>query len=205
MYAADAAGTSGVALRYHLRVDDRTDDRTTDTPAAGARPGAALHVANLVALLVPGLAGLAGWFALRDDPRIAWLDPRRGSPHFWIIAVAGVVATAAGIADWRYHRRGDRVVGLAERRVEFFALACGGAPLFAVMATATFAERPSVWLVPALGLAMATIVGICYDELTFHRRCTREETMYHRGLTLGMGTAWLAWVHGCFVAGAAGA
>lgn len=164
----------------------------------GARAGAIQRL-NLCALFVPGVLATCGWWCLRDDPRLAWLDPRRASPHFWIIAAAGMLATVAGVGDWRYHSSGARHVGARERALELGALT-GGALLFALMACASLADEPGPWLVPVVATALAVVVAICNDELTYHRRCTREETAYHRALTLGMGVAWVAWVHGAFVA-----
>ncbi|MBI5362826.1 MAG: hypothetical protein HZA53_06580 [Planctomycetes bacterium] len=167
---------------------------------AGSGGGArAFALSNLLALLLPGVASIAGFIVWRDDARLDWLDPRSGAGHFAAIAIAGTIATAAGIADWRLHRGGARVVGLRERRVELLALAGGGTPLFAVMAAATLSARPEPWLVPAIALALATTAAIAYDEFTFHRRCSAFETACHRALTLGMGVAWLAWMHGVFV------
>ena len=45
---------------------------------------------------------------------------------------------------------------------------------------------------------------ICYDEFVFHRRaCGLYETILHRVLVLGNGTALLVWMHWCFVREAA--
>ncbi|MBK7877698.1 MAG: hypothetical protein IPJ77_18595 [Planctomycetes bacterium] len=170
---------------------------TTHARVAKSSPLAWL---NLAALFLPGGLGFAAWCALRDDARLAWLDPRRGSAHFAVIATAGALATAAGVADWLHHRRGARFVGARERQVELVALAGGGAPLFLLMGCASLAERPGTFLVPVVALGVATAVAIAYDELSFHRRCSPLETAYHRALTLGMGVAWLAWMHGVFVA-----
>lgn len=168
-------------------------------PSAHGAKLSSLAWLNLAALLLPGGLGPAAWCALRDDARLAWLDPRQGSAHFVVIGAAGVLATAAGIADWLHHRRGARFVGARERKVEFLALAGGGAPLFALMGCASLAERPEAFLVPVVALGVATAVAIAYDEFTFHRRCSTFETACHRALTLGMGVAWLAWMHGVFV------
>jgi hypothetical protein len=154
---------------------------------------------NLAALFLPGAAAITGFVAWRGDPRLEWIEPSSGALHFAVVACAGGLATAAGVADWVLHRRGERVVGLRERRVELLALASGGAPLFGVMAAATLSARPGAWLVPAVVLALATTAAIAYDEFTFHRRCSAFETACHRALTFGMGVAWLAWMHGVFV------
>lgn len=163
-------------------------------------PGSVLALLNLGTALLPGAVAIAGFLLWYDDPRLAWLDPRGGAVHFGVIAGAGTVATLAGVADWMLHRRGERVVSVRERRVELAALAGGGAPLFLVMAAATLSSTPTAWLIPAVVLALMTTTAIAYDELTFHRKCSGVETLYHRALTLGMGVAWLAWMHGVFVA-----
>jgi hypothetical protein len=165
---------------------------------ARARSAELLARLNLAALFVPGVLGVAGWCALAGDPRVAWLGA--DGAHFWTIACAGTLATFAGVADWRLHRRGVRYVSAHERKVELAALAGGGAPLFAAMAWATLSDEPGFLLVPIVALGLATTVAIAYDELAFHRRCARVETLYHRLLTMGMGVAWLAWLHGVFVA-----
>lgn len=162
-----------------------------------------MQVVNLIAAFTPGIAAAAAWWWLRDDPRLAWLDPRRGSWQFFAIAVAGVAATVAGFLDWRYHLRGERTVCARERRAEFRALVFGGLPLFGAMAWATLAADPGALLVPVVTAALVVVAGVCYDEFTFHRRCSRREAAYHRTIEVGMAVAWLAWVHGCFVARAA--
>ena len=159
-----------------------------------------MQVANLVAAFVPGAAAIVGWWVLRDDPRLAWLDPRRGSWHFAVIAGAGLAATAAGFLDWRFHRRGGRVIGARERRAEFCALVLGGIPLLVVTSAATLADDPRTFLVPAVATALVVVAGVCVDEVTFHRRCSRREALYHHAIEAGMALAWLTWVHGCFVA-----
>jgi hypothetical protein len=172
-------------------------------PSTRASRVPALALLNLLALFLPGAAGIVGFVLWLGDPRLRWLDPRTGAVHFGVIAVAGALATFAGVADWVLHQRGARVVGVRERRVELAALAGGGAPLFVVMAIATLSASPEAWLVPAVVLALATTIAIAYDELTFHRKCSAFETACHRALTFGMGVAWLAWMHGVFVERAA--
>jgi hypothetical protein len=110
------------------------------------------------------------------------------------------VATAAGAADWRFHRSGKTAIGRPEHRSELLALAGGGLPLFALMAAASVLPRPHVLLIPVLVVVLFTVVMICYDEFVFHRkRCGAYETLLHRLLVFGNGVAWLAWVHWCFV------
>jgi hypothetical protein len=139
--------------------------------------------------------------AAQGHPRLAWLDSPADYPwEFWTLAVCGLVATAAGVADWRYHRSGLTHVGPAEHRSELLALVTGGLPLFALMAAASVAERPAAYLLPILLVVLYTAALICFDEFVFHRRrCGRYETLLHRLLVFGNGLGWLAWMHWCFV------
>jgi hypothetical protein len=160
---------------------------------------------SLVALLLPGVLFGLGLFLVRDQPRYGWLFSLSEYPgEFWVILVAGGIATMAGILDWRYHRSGKTAIGRPEHRSELAALAGGGLPLFVLMAIASVLSRPQVLLVPVLIAVLLTTVMICYDEFVFHRkRCGAYETLLHRLLVFGQGTAWLAWVHWCFVKGGA--
>ena len=158
---------------------------------------------TLLALFLPGGLFVLGLFLVRNDSRFAWLTDIAAYPwEFWIVAAAGLTATAGGVLDWRYHRSGRARVGGAEHRSELLALAGGGMPLFILMAAASVLPRPEVLLLPILVVVLFTAVLICYDEFVFHRkRCGRYETMLHRLLVFGNGAAWLAWVHWCFVRG----
>src|SRR5688500_17804386 len=92
---------------------------------------------SLIAVLVPALAmPLLLWLAPG-----AWSLPPVASPGtwptaFWVMALAGVAATAAGVLDWRFHRVGGRRIAPAERRAELQALSLG-VPLFALLALAS--------------------------------------------------------------------
>jgi hypothetical protein len=157
--------------------------------------------ANLLASLAPGvLFGLA-LVALSRQPRFGWLTvPARHPWELWVIALAGTVATAAGIADWCYHRTAGVKVGPNERKAELLALAGGGLPLFFLMCAASVAPWPHVFLLPVLIVLMGTLVLICYDEFVFHRRrCGGFEALLHRTLLGGHACAFLAWAHFCFV------
>ena len=160
---------------------------------------------SLVALLLPGCSFAAGLLILKDQPRFHWL--RQPAAYPWelaVIALSGIAATAAGMADWAYHRSGKAVVGPKEHRGEVAALACGGLPLFALMAAASCRRRPEPLLIPVIVCALFTTVMICYDEFVFHlRRCGGYETSLHRLLVFGNGIAWLAWMHWCFARGGA--
>lgn len=158
---------------------------------------------TLAALLIPGFLFGLGLLLLRRHPRFFWLADASLYPwEFWVILLAGAAATCAGAADWRYHRSGKTAVGGKEHRSEMLALGAGGLPLFALMAAASVIERPQILLLPALAVAIFTVVLICYDEFVFHRkRCGLYESVLHRVLVFGMGAAWMAWVHWCFVRG----
>ena len=94
-------------------------------------------------------------------------------------------------------------IGKKERRSELLALAGGGVPLFVLMALASVAARPHLFLLPVIAVLIFTAVLIAYDEFVFHRRrCGRRETVFHRVLVFGHATAFFAWAHFCFVRGA---
>jgi hypothetical protein len=164
-------------------------------------PARLRDAANLLASLAPGLLFGMALAALSRRPDFAWLtQPSRHPWELWVIALAGTVATAAGVADWRYHRTAGIRVGPNEHRAELLALAGGGLPLFLLMCAASVARRPQVYLLPVLAVLLWTVVLICYDEFVFHRRrCDRHEALLHRTLLAGHATAFLAWVHFCFV------
>jgi len=159
---------------------------------------------SLIALFAPGVLFVIGLALVRDQPRFEWLgDIGRFPWEIWVIAVTGGVATASGVLDWRFHRSGQTVIGQPEHRSELAALASGGVPLFVLMSAASVSTRPALWLVPILVVVLHTTVLICFDEFVYHRRrCGRYETALHRLLVFGNGTAWLAWMHWCFVRGA---
>jgi hypothetical protein len=158
---------------------------------------------SLLALLAPGLGFALGLFLLRDHSRYQWL--RRPSEIPWelaLIAVSGLIATAGGLIDWRFHRREHERVGPKERRSELIALAFGGLPLFLLMSAASVMDHPQALLIPIVVTALFTVACICYDEFVFHRaRCGPYETALHRMLVFGNGIAWLSWMHWCFVRG----
>lgn len=161
---------------------------------------------TLGSLLAPG-ALFAACLALAHavSGEFAWLGSPRLYPwELWAVAAFGVLATAGGLGDWWYHRRHARV-GSAEHRGHLLALATGGIPMFLLMVGASLSERPSRWLLPILAVLIYTVVLICHDEFVFHRRrCGALETLFHRLLVLGNGTAWLSWMHWCFSRGVHG-
>src|SRR4051794_14774129 len=82
---------------------------------------------TLVALVLPGGLFGVGLLLVRDHPRFAWLASVGRYPwEFWLLLASGVVATAAGVADWRFHRSGKAMIGRREHLSELLALAGGG-------------------------------------------------------------------------------
>lgn len=83
-----------------------------------------------------------------------------------------------------------------ERDAEALALGTGGLPMFVLMWLAMMSSKPIYYLIPIVVVLIYTVVTICYDEFVFHiKRCGKLETIYHRMLVFGNGTAWLAWFH----------
>lgn len=82
------------------------------------------------------------------------------------------------------------------------ALGTGGVPAAVLMCAASIDADPRPYLLPVLVVVLYTTALICYDEFMFHRKwCGRLETVLHRLLVFGNGSAWLAWMHWCFVRG----
>ena len=155
------------------------------------------HYLSLTLLFAPPLLfAVFVWF-FRDA--LARQHELIGAPpwQFWLLAVAGLIATAGGVLDWRYHRDPLQLrISKKERDAEAAALGLGGLPMFALTAAATLSSRPTDFLIPILVVLIYTVVAICYDEFVFHiHRCGKTETLYHRMLVLGNGVAWLAWMH----------
>ncbi|MCA8831055.1 hypothetical protein [Hymenobacter pini] len=128
----------------------------------------------------------------RELPYLPW--------QFLLMGIAGVVATAGGVLDWRYHRNPLNLkIPKKERDAEAAALGLGGVPMFGLMWLAMMHPRPAIWLIPILLVLIYTVVAISYDEFVFHiKRCGPLETTYHRMLVFGNGIAWLAWFHFIF-------
>jgi hypothetical protein len=173
------------------------------SPTSSRRPRKGPYPLTLAALFVPGCLFVLGLYLIRQHPRFQWLSNLRDYPcEFWLIAVCGIIATAAGVADWAYHRSGKTTIGAPEHHSELVALAGGGLPLFALMAAASVLDRPGWLLIPVIVCVLFTTAMICYDEFVFHRkRCGWYETVLHRLLVFGNGIAWLAWLNWCFVRG----
>jgi hypothetical protein len=171
--------------------------------AVNARRRLSRHGAiALLAMLAPGVFFPLGLYALRDEPRFAWLRDIGAYPwEFWAVAAFGCTANFGGTADWLLHRSGITTVSRREHLAHVIALTAGGLPLFVLMACASLSAQPNAYLVPVFVLLIFTVVLISYDEFIFHRRCGRLEALFHRMLTFGNGFAFLAWVHWCFVRG----
>jgi hypothetical protein len=134
----------------------------------------------------------------RYDPR---LDLLSGFPYlpwqFFAIVISGLIATAGGFLDWRFHRDPLKMkIPKKERDAEALALGAGGMPMFILMTLAMLSQNPANYLIPILIVLIYSVSIISYDEFVFHRkRCGRVETLYHRMLVFGNGLAWLAWFH----------
>jgi hypothetical protein len=148
---------------------------------------------SLALLFVPGVLFVVLWWWYRDHPAMP-----AGLPwQFVVMGLAGVIATVGGVLDWRFHRDPLRLqLSKKERDAEAAALGLGGVPMFVVMWLSMLSAQPTQYLLPIVLLLMYTVAAICYDEFVFHRnRCGKTETLYHRLLVWGNGTAWLAWFH----------
>jgi len=171
----------------------------TDT-ASTTPPRDRVGLANLAAVLAPGAVFALLLATTGVRPGLEWLHPldlAAAPTELWFIALFGGAATVCGLLDWRYHRAGHRVVPRAEQRAECVALVGGGVPLFVLMCGASVATAPRPWLLGAVAVALFTAGAIVFDETRFHRRCSRYETLLHRGLVGGNGLAWLAWLSWC--------
>lgn len=158
--------------------------------------------ASLIALLLPGLGFAMLLLLAPQTDRFSFLQSFRTLPwELWVIAIAGTIATLGGLADWAFHRWVAKCkIGRKERRCELIALACGGLPLFLVLAAASVSNEPKKFLLAVIIIALGTTALICYDEFVFHaRRCRGLETFFHRLLVFGNGIAFLAWAQWCFV------
>ncbi|MCB9670269.1 MAG: hypothetical protein H6734_12405 [Alphaproteobacteria bacterium] len=154
------------------------------------------HAPSLALSLVPGVGFVLALPAVASDPRFAFVVRPLDWPwQLAVVAVAGSIATAAGVADWVYHRTADVRIGPNERRAELLALLFGGVPTFLLLAAATVADRPGPFLLPILATLIFTVFAVAWDELLFHRRrCGPLENALHRTLTVGHAVAFLAWM-----------
>lgn len=156
---------------------------------------------SLVLLFLPGVFFALFLVYLAEQPAHAVELPFRLPWQFVLLAVAGIIATAGGVLDWRFHRDPLKLrISKKEREAEAKALGLGGLPMFVLMVLATLSANPQYYLIPIIIVLLYTTVAICYDEFVFHiHRCGREETIYHRMLVFGNCTAWLAWMHYIYV------
>lgn len=157
--------------------------------------------ASLALLAAPPALFAAFLAMMQGHSRFAWVSESMLTWPWqvWGMALSGAVALAGGFGDWLFHKRWI-TVGPNEHRSHLAAMGAGGV-VFVLMAAASLAERPELWLVPILLGLIATVALICYDEFVFHRkRCTAFETRLHRMLTHGNGVAFLCWFHWLFTA-----
>jgi hypothetical protein len=153
---------------------------------------------SLILLFFPALLFALLLWVFREHPKLKILDTFPYLPwQFLVIALFGIVATAGGVLDWRYHRDPLLLrISAKERDAEAMALGLGGLPMFLLMGFASLSDKPSHYLIPILVVLIYTVVAICYDEFVFHiNRCGKTENSYHRMLVFGNGIAWLAWMH----------
>lgn len=156
---------------------------------------------SLILLFIPAI--LFGFLIIiyRNDTK---LQISSRSPYipwqFWVISLFGIIATAGGVLDWKFHRNPlNMKIPKKERDAEAKALGLGGLPMFILMWLAMMSSTPSNYLIPILLVLIYTVVAISYDEFVFHiKRCGKVENRYHRMLVFGNGIAWLAWFHFIF-------
>jgi hypothetical protein len=117
--------------------------------------------------------------------------------EFYAIGLFGIIATAGGVLDWKFHRdKLNMKIPKKERAAEALALGAGGIPMFLLMWFAMLSANPANFLIPILIVLIYTVVEISYDEFVFHiKRCGKLENRYHRMLVFGNGFAWIAWFH----------
>ena len=73
--------------------------------------------AALLAMLTPAVLFPVLLFAVKGQPRFAWLDDPAAYPwELWLLAVCGSAATGGGVLDWAFHRSGETAVGHAAHR-----------------------------------------------------------------------------------------
>lgn len=157
---------------------------------------------SLGLLFAPGALFITALWLLKDEqPRFAWFNDVSQYPwQFWGVGFFGLIATLGGAGDWLFHKV-YVTVGPHEHHSHILALGAGST-VFTLMALASVADQPLAWLLPVIGALLVTVSLICYDEFAFHvRRCKPFETLLHRMLVFGNGTAFLCWLHWVFVAG----
>lgn len=151
---------------------------------------------SLLLLFCPAVLFTVLLFVFRNDPKLQMSAAFPFLPwQFCIVAVFGVIATAGGVLDWKFHRDPLKLkISKKERDAEAAALGLGGVPMFILMWFAMMSETPTNYLIPIVVVLIYAVSTICYDEFVFHiKRCGKVETRYHRMLVFGNGLAWLAW------------
>jgi len=156
---------------------------------------------SLLLLFLPAALFVTLWLFYRADIATKFAFNANSLPlQFIILGIAGAIATAGGVLDWRYHRDPLKLkISKKERDAEAKALGLGGLPMFILMWLAMMSDAPTQFLIPIVVVLIYTVVAICYDEFVFHiHRCGKTETFFHRMLVFGNGVAWLAWFHFIF-------
>jgi hypothetical protein len=156
------------------------------------------HYFSLVLLFLPPMLFGVLIIIFRDHPKLKPIFNNSNFPwQLWAMGMFGMVATAGGVLDWKYHRNPLNMrIPKKERDAEAAALGLGGLPMSILMWFAMLSNRPSLYLIPILLVLIYTVAAICYDEFVFHlKRCTAIENTYHRMLVFGNGTAWICWFH----------
>lgn len=156
------------------------------------------HYLSLILLFVPAVLFAVLLFVFRNHEKLHIGSNVLLLPwQFILIACFGVVATAGGVLDWKFHRNPlNMKIPKKERDAEALALGVGGLPMFILMWLAMMSNHPNYYLIPIIIVLIYTVVGISYDEFVFHiKRCGKVENTYHRMLVFGNGIAWLAWFH----------
>lgn len=157
---------------------------------------------SLILLFFPALLFILLVLIYRDE---AFMEVKSVFPYFpwqfYVLGIAGIVATTGGVLDWKFHRDPLQMkIPKKERDAEAAALGLGGLPMFVLMWLAMASSKPSLFIIPIVIVLIYTVVAISYDEFVFHRkRCGKKENMYHRLLVFGNGLAWLSWFHFIYV------
>ncbi|MES2774077.1 MAG: hypothetical protein V4722_07825 [Bacteroidota bacterium] len=153
---------------------------------------------SLILLFAPAVLFGLLIFLFRDHSKLQLSDHLPFVPwQFIVIVIFGLIATAGGVLDWRYHRNPlNMKIPKKERDAEAAALGLGGLPMFVLMWLAMISGHPTHYLIPILVVLIYTVVAISYDEFVFHiKRCKKKENRYHRMLVFGNGLAWMSWFH----------
>jgi hypothetical protein len=168
------------------------------TTAAAAKSSGLRDYLSLILLFVPAILFIVLILVYSTNPKL------RVSTHFpyvswqfYAMGLFGIIATAGGFLDWRFHRDHlNMKIPKKERDAEALALGTGGVPMFLLMWFAMLSAHPAWFLIPIIVVLIYTVVEISYDEFVFHiKRCGPLENRFHRMLVFGNGLAWLSWFH----------